>query len=192
MRVRAGAASLPGRLASRSRVAPTHTQRLPPPLKITAASLSHRLARHRGRGEHRVMFATWPGSSTVDASHASEVKSIYASARCTCTRLVGTLLPLAPPSVRGERSNLCKQVLTEDSTSSPSPSLSRAKVSGCGRSVGPNDFSPGVHVWSQTARTCTNIWDRLSHVRLGLVVRLRDGSELLAFVEMGTRKRARS
>ena len=86
VRVRAGAASLPGRLASRSRVAPTHTQRLPPPLKIMAASLSHRLARHRGRGEHRVMFATWPGSSTVDASHASEVKSIYASARCTCTR----------------------------------------------------------------------------------------------------------
>ena len=66
------------------------------------------------------MFATWPGSSTVDASHASEVKSIYASARCTCTahgtRLVGTLPPLAPPSVRGERSILCKQVLTEDST----------------------------------------------------------------------------
>ncbi len=135
VRVRAGAASLPGRLASRSRVAPTHTQRLPPPLKITAASLSHRLARHRGRGEHRIMFATWPGSSTVDASHASEVKSIYASARCTCTRLVGTLPPLAPPSVRGERSILCKQVLTEDSTSSPSPSLSRAKVSGCSRSV---------------------------------------------------------
>ena len=118
-------------LASRRR---THSGCLAP-LKITAASLSHRLARHRGRGEHRVMFATWPGSSTVDASHASEVKSIYASARCTCTRLVGTLPPLAPPSVRGERSILCKQVLTEDSTSSPSPSLSRAKVSGCSRSV---------------------------------------------------------
>ena len=99
---------------------------LPPPRAASRPRRTPRYVRH---------LARLIDGRRISRLRGKRVSTPLRGAHAHGTRLVGTLPPLAPPSVRGERSILCKQVLTEDSTSSPSPSLSRAKVSGCSRSV---------------------------------------------------------